>query len=302
MTDKKTKVSDQDLEGIIRERLKKDRFHYLILLRRIIDELPEVIPEDKMFELLEPFWEYTKKSKILDWIPPHITVTDDMLTKLGLSKQDLEPFLSPESVDMLFDPAVRNWLKKWQRMYFDESLPDYKRDKAREKIQKVFEKLTFKRQGRKKAIPESLEEQFYKNYFQLDEKCKTIFKKAKNMSLRHRLIKESFPEYADSVINGSDPINSAEKLRNALLALGYSCSQRTIEEYIRKDGVIEIAKLSIKYPNATEISIQGKGKNKEVMIKETDVEDQKEHVIAADFMRSVLRNKYGVDIDDTSNE
>jgi len=245
----RTKSSDLELDTaallkLLRNKLRNDPVGWLGNLKELIDEVPETIEERTLFNLLEP----------------HHTETG----------------ISDNSVDMLFDPSVRRKLKEWQRSYFDNSLRDFERDNARDKIKKVFERLTFQGSGARNTLSEGQEDELFAERYDVKKTCKEIIKDCSVadgvMNHQRSKIKEKFL-WCREVANENDLLQQAasakrpEGMRKFVLALKYQCSPRIISDTIREkeEGFRDSRRYFKKHPNTQSISIKGSGKNKKIL-------------------------------------
>jgi hypothetical protein len=89
------KITDEELEKIIGDRLHKNPLFYLNFLKKLIDEIDEVIPDDVLFDLLQPSFS----------IHDDVHNTSERPTYEGSALS-----VYTESVDMLIRPGVRKKL------------------------------------------------------------------------------------------------------------------------------------------------------------------------------------------------
>jgi hypothetical protein len=177
------KITDEELEKIIGDRLHKNPLFYLNFLKKLIDEIDEVIPDDVLFDLLQPSF------SIHDDV--HNTSERPAYEGSALS-------VSTESVDMLFRPGVRKKLYEWQCVIFGESSSDSQRKEAMDKMKKVFQALMAEEKGGQDVVSKQDAE-----YNKLYKVCQEIFKRQD----KNQQIKENFPDIGQEIVreinNGS---------------------------------------------------------------------------------------------------
>lgn len=250
---KEIELNDDELKAILKNKLKKDPLFYLDFLKRIINKIPGTISDNVLFELLKP--SFTKRPTL-----------DKIFYRKPLKPKD--PFLrvSPESIDMLFYPQIRRKLKEWQQTFFDKTLPNFKRENAKGKIQMMFNSLTYKGSGREEDLSPENKRNIRNNFRDIDRKCKHIFKKTKrNLANRKLSIKEKFPDVGEQIVNCREIPKSPEKLRNEVFAKRFNCSIRSIEECIREFNLIKTSKL-LSDPKVKSLRIKGSGKKADISV------------------------------------
>ncbi len=214
------KIADEELEKIIRGRLHKNPLFYLNFLKKLIDEIDEIIPDEVLFDLLQPSFAVSdgghKRNKC--------SGANDISE--GLMYEDLVLLPSPESIDMLFRPGVRKKIYEWQCASFAKGLETSQRKEAKDKIRKVFYALTAEEKDSKDVLSNQDAE-----YNKVDRVCKEIF----NKQNKNKHIKDNFPDVGQEIVqeidNGSLFITTPEKLRNVLLARR---SKRRLETFFQK--------------------------------------------------------------------
>jgi len=240
-------LNDIEIDKLLRDKLSNNP-GFLDVIREIIDEIPEEISDDILFEHLKP-----------------------SLTSKGVS---------PESVDMLFYPSVRKKLKEWQQAVFEESLKDYQRDRARDNIKKVFERLTFRGSGTRRVLSTKQESEVIAIRNDIKSTCRNIIQDSciadtgdEGISgYRKKLIREKFPwcrnpPDRDVLLDRAARTKRAEEMRACVLAIKYSSTSRNIKEIIRKceEGFREFKKYRKKHPSTKSILIKWIGKNKTIL-------------------------------------
>lgn len=210
-----------ELIASIKNELKNDPY-FIYELKRIIDDtITGEISDERLFESLKPV--FTQKSPTLE----------DILSGRE-TEFDSSLVVSPESVDMLFFPQVRNKIKEWQQIFFNKESKEGEKLKAEEKLQRVFEYLIFQGQGRPKALTEEGKARIREDIMTVEATCKEIFSKSKRSeSHRRLLIKEYFPKVADKIIERQ--IKSPERLRNIVLAEREGSTESAIEKFLREE-------------------------------------------------------------------
>jgi hypothetical protein len=214
MDDVTIKMTDEDLEVMIRDRLHKNPLFYLNFLKELIDEIDEVIPDEVLFDLLQPSFPISGCTR----------KTEDHAHNETAGRSYDGPALSPstESVDMLFRPGVRKKLYEWLCALFSEESGDLQKKTAKDNIGKVIHALM----AEEKVGQDVLSKQDAE-YNKVYKACKDIFAR-QNKTQR---IKEYFPdvgqEIAREIDNGSLFITTPEKLRNVLLARRFKRRQES---------------------------------------------------------------------------
>ena len=214
----------------------------------IIGEVP-VIGEDGKPVVLKPVEE------LFNLLKPSFTTRpslEEILSGQTIKKQQGNAlYISPESVDMLFYPDVRNKIKEWQQEYFDVTLSGGKRDKAKDNILRVFTSLIYIGQGRQqeKALSSRDEAKIRLEFGKIDKSCREIFRQAtRSLENRKLWINKKFPDVGEQIVKEGilDSLYLPERLRNIVFAKKYKCTERAIEECLRKWQVLKYDKLLTK--------------------------------------------------------
>lgn len=249
-TDTIEAITDTAIAEAIRARLNDNPDYYLLFLKKLVDEIEGDISDDIMFEFLKPA--FSQESPTLE----------DIFSGRNTSSEiDDSLVVSPESVDMFFYPHVRKKLKQWQQTFFDEASTESEKLKAEENLQKVFKRLTWEGQGkRKKNVVTAEQKRGIRKWFRFyDNKSKEVFKNSKrNSNNRSRRIKESFNNIGAQVLKQNLSISSPERLRDALLSVKNNCSIRAVKECIVEFNLIKCNKLLSDKKTKT-LTIRGTG-------------------------------------------
>lgn len=248
MKSKRRKVfTPQRVIRWLRAKLRQDH-GFVFTLEQIIDEFPEEISEDTLFELLKPRLSYP-------W-PPQKTAS--------------LPTVSSDSVDLLFYPGVRKKLKEWQQAFFDKSLKQSQRATAGYKIENVFKRLLFQGSGSRKQLSAEQEDEVFRLRNDIKNACKEIIR-GSTFAERRESIKKKFSwcsNLPDSykALEKAASTKRAEEMRARVLGIKYNCNPRTIKEIIRRrdEGFREFRKLTAKDPHIRSATIYGSGKNKRI--------------------------------------
>jgi len=187
-----------------------------------------------------------------------------------------DPVPSPDSVNMLFYPWVRQRIREWQATFFNTRLSSNETGHAKEQIEKVIRALLFQGAGRPTKIDRHTASRLFLEYPLIDRRCREIFSTASNSGTRRSLVEEAFPGEAAAILEEWGGIKSAAQLRNAVLAKRCECTLRVVEEFLRKKYAI--FKYFRKDPNVKEVTI--------------DYEDKKTIItLAYEDGRRVVRSK-----------
>jgi len=229
----KVQITDEELENLIKERLKEDPEHFLHFLKVLIDGLPTEIPDKTLFKLLKP----TFTDDLSELSDGDIETLSESLTRQDIINDPTELRSNHDSVDMLFYPEVRRKLKSWQKTFFDKTSTEKERKLAKNKINKTFTSLIYVGQGRRKQLSEEAQDKILSDYSEVRKKCKQIFEKSKNSSANKKLlIKEAFNDIGGKVLKDNPYIHTHQQLRDLILAERHHCSVRTIQEFIKNNG------------------------------------------------------------------
>lgn len=252
MKSKRRKVfTPQRVIRWLRAKLRQDPT-FMDVLKKLIDEVPEEISDDTLFELLKPALSHP-------WPP-----SPDSLARI-----------SSDSVDLLFHPGVRKKLKEWQQAFFDNSLKASQRAKAGYKIEKVFKRLLFQGSGPRKRLSSAQEDEVFRQRQDIKRICQEIIRGSSlaggGVGWRRKLIKKKFQwcsnlSDSDNALEKAASTKRAEEMRADVLAIKYNCHPRTIKEIIRRreEGFRELRKLNAKHPHIRSAVIYGSGKNKRI--------------------------------------
>jgi hypothetical protein len=291
-----THLKDEDLEQILTQKLKAHPYRYLSILHKLIDGIQITISDEDLFELLKPRMvprdEAAIEREVKTWTRKHKKIEKEKKKVLkenpGRSKEEInEEFdkrhtaidLAPleneyaydlvpsgEGIDLLFNPGVRQKLKKWQRDYFDPRLPDYIREKVRDNLEKAFSSLIYKGQGPKEKLTPGIKREIDAHYLRVRVKVENIFRNHKEWVQRKNAVLGAFGGTGEKIYNNY-VVKTTRDVVNGYFAIRHHLSPRTVDEYLREERE---PFTQMEDDSAVGVIIDGQGKGKTVTVERED--------------------------------